>query len=296
MSNPVPTQTAPGPAAPRAERARAAIAQAARATGTNFGFLVAQAKLESGMNPQARARTSSASGLYQFIDSTWLRTLDRHGAAHGLSHLSDVIEQRGGRAYVRDPAVRQQIMALRHDPEIASVMAGALAQDNRAVLVPVLGREPDAAELYLAHFLGAGGAAGFLRALASNPHAPAAALLPEAAGANRAIFYAGGEPRSLSQVMEVIRRKMGRAMEDEGGAGPTPAASSSYGSSPAGWSGRLAGVNGDSSVIPPQRSAPSSMSRLLEESFGLEGHSGRTGNAAPAHVQAAYGKLKAFAL
>lgn len=299
MSNPVTTQPtsgqpASGPATPRAERARAAIAQAARATGTDFSYLVAQAKLESGMNPQAKARTSSASGLYQFIDSTWLRTLDRHGAAHGLGQVSDVIEQRGGRPFVRDPAVRQQIMDLRHNPEIASVMAGALAQDNRAGLVSVLGREPDAAELYLAHFLGAGGAAGFLRALERDPHSSAAALLPEAAGANRAMFYAAGEPRSLSEVMGLIRGKIASAMQDEGGMSPMPSGHAPY-PIQASWSGEIASQGLHRQTASAQPAVASPMSRMLEESFNLGPRGGDTGPA-PAHVRAAYGKLKAFAL
>ncbi|MCX7676587.1 MAG: transglycosylase SLT domain-containing protein, partial [Alteraurantiacibacter sp.] len=63
----------------RTARAEAAIARAAQATGTDFSYLLAQARIESGLNPAARARTSSASGLFQFIDQTWLATLDRHG-------------------------------------------------------------------------------------------------------------------------------------------------------------------------------------------------------------------------
>lgn len=283
MSNPATIQQPTPPAV----RIRAAITHAARATGTDFSYLVAQAKLESGMNPHAEARTSSASGLYQFIEGTWLRTLDKHGAAHGLDHLAGAIEQRGGRAIVRDPAMRDRIMALRHDPEVSAVMAGALAQDNRAALLPVLGREPDAAELYLAHFLGAGGAAGFLRGLARDPHASAAALLPEAAAANRAIFYNGGEPRSLAQVMDVIRRKMERAMADEGGIPPALAGPVTGQTIHAGYSARI-----PAAASLRQPTSPS-MSRMLEASFGLD--IGASGNA-PAHVRAAYGKLKAFAL
>lgn len=282
MSNPATIQSPTPPAV----RIRAAITHAARATGTDFSYLVAQARLESGMNPHAEARTSSASGLYQFIEGTWLRTLDKHGAAHGLDHLAGAIEQRGGRAIVRDPAMRERIMALRHDPEVSAVMAGALAQDNRAALLPVLGREPDAAELYLAHFLGAGGAAGFLRGLARDPHASAAALLPEAAAANRAIFYNGGEPRSLAQVMHVIQRRMDRALADEG----VPSALAGPVTGQTIHAGLPARIPAAASLRQP---TPPSMSRMLEASFGLD-H--RADSNAPAHVRAAYGKLKAFAL
>ena len=269
-----------------ASRSRNAIAWGAQATGTDFSYLLAQAKLESGLDPAARARTSSATGLYQFIESTWLATLAKHGTAHGLDQFAAQIERSGGRYVVRDPVLRGQIMALRQDPAAAAVMAGALAQDNRAALIPVLGREPDAAELYLAHFLGAGGATSFLRAMQSDPAASAAALLPDAAAANRAIFYAGGVPRSLAEVMDLLRTKVAGAMEDGGVPPARPMAGG------AAW---FAGSTAAPGIgVVPQRAA-SSMSQTLETSFGLSARGG-SGFAPPGHVRAAYGKLKAFAL
>lgn len=289
MSNPVPLSPIKAPVAHG--RTHAAIADAARATGTDFSYLLAQAKIESGLDPMARARTSSASGLFQFIDSTWLATLDRHGAAHGLGHLSQAIDTQGGRPNVRDPALRQQIMALRHNPAVASVMAGALAQDNRAALLAATGREPDAAELYLAHFLGAGGATTFLRALTATPDRSAASLMPAAAAANRAIFYADGAPRSLSQVMDLIRGKVGRAMND------TAVPASASAARPHAPLARFNAVDTASNASGEARrgeAARPSMSRLLENSFGLA--AGRPGDAAPAHVRAAYAKLRALSL
>lgn len=279
------------------DRIRSAIASGAQATGTDFTFLLAQARLESGLNPAAKASTSSASGLFQFIGSTWLATLAKHGEAHGFGDAAAHIEQRGGRYFVRDPAMREQIMQLRHNPAIASVMAGALAQDNRAALIPVLGRAPDGAEMYLAHFLGAGGASAFLRALNADPEASAATLLPQAAKSNRAIFYANGTPRSLADVMDLLRGKLDNAMAG-GGVGhgtPDPA-----GQPPA---------SGDWAAYPATRSsfplplvrpaATSSMSRLLETNFSLSlrHHAGEAGSVPiQAHVRAAYTKLRAFAL
>lgn len=187
---------------------QAAIARAAQATGVDFNYLLAQARLESSLDPAAKAGTSSAAGLYQFTRGTWLQTLEKHGAAHGAGWADMAIEQ--GR--VSDPKLRQQVLALRHDPDLSARMAAELARDNRAALLPVLGREPDAAELYLAHFLGAGGAGKFLTALSADPAQSAAALLPEAAAANRAIFYEGGQPRSLGGVMGLLRAKVDGAM------------------------------------------------------------------------------------
>jgi hypothetical protein len=123
---------------------RASIARAAQATGVDFDYLLAQAKLESSLNPAARAPTSSAAGLYQFTNGTWLQTLKRHGASHGMNWAGAMID--GGR--VTDPAMRAQIMAMRYDADASSLMAAELANDNRADLTALLGREPDAAESF----------------------------------------------------------------------------------------------------------------------------------------------------
>ena len=196
-------------AIPAAPQVRSAIQRASQATGVDFAYLLGEARLESSLNPNARAGTSSAAGLYQFTQRTWLHTLDRHGAVHGMGWAGDAIS--GGR--VSDPALRATIMDLRYDPDAAALMAGELANDNRVALTSVLGREPDAGELYLAHFLGSDGAGRFLTALAADPAQSAAALFPAAAGANRAIFYDGaGAPRSLGAVMDLLRsKKIGRA-------------------------------------------------------------------------------------
>ncbi len=192
----------------------AAIASAAQRTSVDFNFLLAQAEVESAMNPSARAATSSATGLYQFIDSTWLGTMRKHGHRFGLGAVAEQIDvTASGEAWVSDPARREAILALRKDPQVAALMAAGLAEDNRAHLMPILGRQPSHAELYLAHFLGAGGAGRFLSELQADPAQNAAALFARPAAANRAIFYASdGSPRSLAQVMDVIGGKLDRAL------------------------------------------------------------------------------------
>ena len=193
----------------------AAIASAAERTSVDFNYLLAQAEVESAMDPAARAATSSATGLYQFIESTWLGTMKKHGHRFGLGALAEQIDvTASGSAWVADPAQREAILALRGDPQVASFMAAGLAEDNRAHLMPILGRQPSHAELYLAHFLGAGGAGRFLSELQADPAQQAAALFARPAAANRAIFYApDGSARSLAQVMDVIGGKLDRALD-----------------------------------------------------------------------------------
>lgn len=267
---------------PNAQPVRAAIAHGAARTGIAFDFLLAQAQVESGLDPTARASTSSATGLFQFIDSTWLATMQKHGAAHGLGTLAAAIGTGPKGPFVADPTLRQQILALRHDPALASVMAGALAQDNRAALVPVLGREPDAGELYLAHFLGAGGANRFLTALQANPAQAAAALFPAQAAANRTIFHLpGGAPRSLAEVMELMRGKMAQAM-DVPGAGSLAVAQASPAPSP--WQTAQARFSDTAQTFADR---PRPMSSLLGDAFGPSAND---------HVRRAYGRLRSAGL
>jgi hypothetical protein len=196
----------------RASQVEAAIAGAAKKTQVDFDYLLAQARVESGLDPSAQARTSSALGLFQFIESTWLSTMQRHGGRFGLDHVARQIGPgANGRPAIANATTRAAILDLRRDPAIASQMAAALAQDNRAALKPVLGREPGHGELYLAHFLGAGDAARFLNEHQDDPSQKAAALFPRPAAANRGIFYDGAQARSLAGVLDHLTAKLERA-------------------------------------------------------------------------------------
>lgn len=196
--------------APRG-RVDAAIARAAARSGVDFSYLYNQARVESGLNPNARAGHSSATGLFQFLDQTWLAMVDKHGAANGLGWAANAVERgRNGRYFVSDPATRQQVMDLRRQPEAASAMAAAYASDNQAHLENRLGRPLQSVDLYMAHFLGAGGASRFLRAHDASPNATAAAAFPREARANHNIFYKrDGSARTLAEVRNLMAAKLG---------------------------------------------------------------------------------------
>lgn len=178
-----------------------AIRQAAQAVGTSFAHLLATAKVESNFNPGAKAATSSAQGLFQFIEQTWLSTMKEAGPRLGYGEYADaIVRTPGGRMAVADPAMRAKILNLRHDPAANAAMAGALTNSNASVLRNRLGRAPSDGELYIAHFLGAGGASKLIGAAAKS-HSNAAELFPAAASANRSIFYdKQGQARSASDV------------------------------------------------------------------------------------------------
>ncbi len=192
-----------------------AIRKASDKTGVDFSYLMAQAKAESSFNPKARARTSSATGLYQFIDRTWLKTVQQHGEKHGLGKYAQAIETgRNGSPFVRDAELRREILDLRKDPEIASMMAAELARDNRQNLESRLGRKANATDLYMAHFLGAGGAAQFLSTLDKTPEKQGSALLPEAAKSNVAVFYdPAKKARSVADIYALFAGKFNQKWE-----------------------------------------------------------------------------------
>ncbi|NBB82341.1 MAG: transglycosylase SLT domain-containing protein, partial [Alphaproteobacteria bacterium] len=190
-----------------------AVRRASQSVGVDFGYMMAKAAQESAFDPDARARTSSATGLYQFIDQTWLGMVKTHGARYGLEEAARSIEVTGGGRYtVADPATRDQILDLRFDPRLNAVMAAEFAAGNQAHLEATVGGPVGSTELYLAHFLGAGGAETFLKALHRDPDRPAAEVFPAAARANAPVFYEDGRARSLAEVHGWIDRRMDRAM------------------------------------------------------------------------------------
>lgn len=202
-----------GPAASSARPANAAsgevlaaIRDGAQSTGVGFDYLLATAQRESSLNPTAKAGTSTATGLFQFIEQTWLGVMKNAGAKLGLGTYADAITARSDGTYtVSDPATRQAILDLRRDPKVSATMAGALTQRNRDALGTALGREPTSGDLYAAHVLGARGATTLINAAQGSPARAAALDLPEAAAANRSLFYdKAGRPRSSSELYALL--------------------------------------------------------------------------------------------
>jgi hypothetical protein len=208
-----------------------AIRKASQLTGANFQYLLATAKVESNLNPGAKAPTSSAGGLFQFIDQTWLGTIKESGAALGYGRYAQAISRNeAGRFVVADPAMRREIMALKQDPTANAVMAGAFTKSNAAYLKERLGREATDGELYIAHFMGAGGAARLIEQAETSPDGKAADAFPLAARANRSIFFdKSGRARNFAEVADRLagRFQVARARtspsDAAGAAAPTAA-------------------------------------------------------------------------
>lgn len=166
------------------------IDKASEMVGVDKALMYAMAKQESGFDPKAGAKTSSAKGLYQFIKGTWKAMVEKYGSKY------PILKERGP-----------------EDAE-ANAVAGALfIKENSEYLkknnIPV-----NATTVYAAHFLGPFGAKTLLTA---DPNRDASTLMPQAAKANENIFYEKtgkkvdkSKPRTVKQVIDVLFQKVGQ--------------------------------------------------------------------------------------
>jgi hypothetical protein len=188
----------------------AALQNAAARTGSDFNYLLGTAMRESGLKTAAQSASSSATGLFQFIDQTWLGLVKDHGAAHGLSREANAITKGADGRYHAAGADRNAILALRKDPSIAALMAGEYAKSTSASMTAALGRPVCGGELYAAHFLGPDAACKLIKLAENNPQASAAAQFPAAASANKSVFYRGdGSAKSVREVYDWAMRQPG---------------------------------------------------------------------------------------
>lgn len=186
------------------------VVKAAAETGSDPALLLSIADKESSFILKAKASTSSASGLFQFIDSTWMTAMK----AFGWRHLQQ--EAKAPQAEGAKPAVaatsRSEILKLRNDPYLSAVLAAEILKREGAKISEEIGRELTAGETYLIHFLGPDDAKRFMAKMDQDPQIPAAKLLPRPARANRSIFFASLngrlKPKSLREVHDAFEAMM----------------------------------------------------------------------------------------
>lgn len=189
---------------PASSEVLGAIRLASIRTGVDYSILMDLARVESSYNPKARARHSSAVGLFQFKDESWLEAVRRYGGRFGLQGYAAGIRRL--EAAGKEPAdghdrLREEVLALRDDPRLSSLLVAENIKHNLRKLAGRTHREPGRTELYLSHFLGLSGAARFLEALDAKPAAIAGDIFPEAAARNRSVFRnRKSEPRTVAEV------------------------------------------------------------------------------------------------
>jgi hypothetical protein len=187
-----------------------ALRKAADATGSDFHYLLGTAMRESSLKPNAQSSSSSATGLFQFIDQTWLGLVKEHGAQHGLGNYAASITRQSDGRYRADADLKQTILALRKDPEVCALMAGEYAKTTQGAMRASLGREVCGGELYAAHFLGPDAALKLIKLAGSDPGASAVAQFPQAASANKSVFFhADGTSKSVREVYDWAVRQPG---------------------------------------------------------------------------------------
>ncbi|MDR3518064.1 MAG: hypothetical protein P4M00_19860 [Azospirillaceae bacterium] len=191
----------------------AAVADAASLvagpSGLGFATILAQATQESGLKARTHNKSSSAAGPFQFLDRTWLDLVRRFGAAYGLGDLASSIVVHHGVPTVADPAIRKRILDLREDAQIAGGMAARHLSEGRTHLSKRLGRPASEIESRIAYVMGVAGAARLIRSAEKTPDAVGAALLPEAAHANKSLFYTkDGSALTAHQIVARLTHEM----------------------------------------------------------------------------------------
>lgn len=188
------------------------ITRAAAVVGVDPVYLTALADKESSLSPTAKAPTSSAEGLFQFINRTWLEVVREFGPNHGLQAEAEQIASAGGKPVVQDDASRERILDLRCDPYLSAAMAAEMLKRDVDTIQARIGRRLKASEYYLPHFFGLADASRFMKALLASPKQIASRLFPEEAKANRALFYASKGRKAKALSVGDLHRKLDRMM------------------------------------------------------------------------------------
>lgn len=180
-----PTAKVPDPQGPGPQGMMPTIEGASKLVGVDKNTLASVIAMESGFNPNARAGTSSAKGLGQFVDGTWRAMMDKYARKYGL-----------------DPSTPPT------DAKAAAIMTAQYIKDNSEAIQKKTGMPAGPTEAYMGHFLGTGGAGQFLKTLKDNPGVIAAEAMPKAASANQSIFYEGRRPRTVDEVYALLDKRM----------------------------------------------------------------------------------------
>jgi len=177
---------------------KAMLEAVGKITGVDASTLAAMAAIESSFNPTAQAGTSSAAGLFQFVNKTWNGMIQKYGSKYGIAPNTP-----------------------RTDARASALMGAEFIKENIGYLKSKLkGKDITNTDVYMAHFLGAGGATEFLN---SDPNMTGDQVtsksMRDAVAANRPVFYenkGNGRARTFAEIYKLFNQKMDRESKKAG--------------------------------------------------------------------------------
>ncbi len=187
-----------------------AIRSAAQESGIDPHLLAAVAWRESRFDPGARSQRSSAKGLLQFTEGTWLQAIRDYGAQHGAgAYAAAVQRQRSGALAVPDARLRSDILQRRSDPVLSAELAAEGMRLQRAAMQDRLGRSVRSADLYLLHVLGPSGSARFLSAVAQHPTASSLEVASPKVLYNAGLLARDHRPMTVANTYAAVEAMLG---------------------------------------------------------------------------------------
>ncbi len=181
-------------------------------------YLLLLATIESSLNPKAKARTSTATGIFQFLEQTWLEVIRDYGAKYGLEKEAKMI-RKGKKGnphllYVKNKKEERRILNMRFDPTISTQMAIEFTNKNKEFLEKELKVKATNVNLYTVHFFGKNNAKKFFKILHKKPHwNPIDFFGRGVVNRNKGVFYFknGKTPRSFGQIHSEFEKRINKA-------------------------------------------------------------------------------------
>lgn len=199
-----------------------AIYKASLSSGVDFELLLLKAIMESDLGRYTVATGSSARGLFQYIEPTWLVLMKRYGANLGYEHYADAISytKRTGIPYIKNKNkyLRAEILALRYDDSISAMMKTFQIKEETDALRQYKGSKVSATDHYISHMLGLPltrelydlrrKGSVFAVARLGNPQ------MREAAKLNKPFFYHGKNALTAADVYKKFEARVNREFKN----------------------------------------------------------------------------------
>lgn len=200
------------------ERLSAAIYKASLKTGVDFELMVLNAKMESDLGRATIAEHTSARGVFQYIEPTWLTLMRRYGDELGYGHYAKAIKRAKypGLPYIEgnNPYLKAEILALRHDIDTAAMIKAYQVREESDTIKSIKHGRVTATDHYIVHMLGLPLAKRFYKMRASMSTTPVAnssiPAMREAAHMNRAFFYSGKRALTAREVYAKYEARVGK--------------------------------------------------------------------------------------